>query len=84
MPRGNLEMIYPRSLVISNLKRLLDNTEYGEAVVEMRRHRVDMNLIYDHNPEVSLCCRGAENVFLKLLCCEQQQSNLMGEIKIFL
>lgn len=52
MPRGNLELIHPRSLVVSYLKFLLNNFHYGKALLEMRRHRINTNLIYDHNPKV--------------------------------
>uniref|UniRef100_A0A1I7YEZ4 Elongator complex protein 1 n=1 Tax=Steinernema glaseri TaxID=37863 RepID=A0A1I7YEZ4_9BILA len=51
MPRGNLELIHHRSLLIHRLKKLLDDHDYGTATSDMRRQRVDMNLLYDHNPE---------------------------------
>ncbi|TKR96983.1 hypothetical protein L596_010918 [Steinernema carpocapsae] len=54
MPRGNLELIHHRCLLIHKLKKLLDTHDYREATVEMRRQRVDMNLLYDHDPEVFL------------------------------
>lgn len=50
MPRGNLESIYPRPLLIHTLKGLLDKRQYHKVIELMRRHRVDMNLIHDHNP----------------------------------
>lgn len=52
MPRGNLETIYPRALVLSRLRKDLDQLEFGEALRCMRQHRINMNLIYDHNPKV--------------------------------
>lgn len=52
MKRGNLELIHPRDIVIENLKNLLDVKLWRKAFLEMRRHRVDLNLIYDHNPKV--------------------------------
>ena len=27
---------------------------YGEAFTVMRRHRINLNLIHDHNPKVSI------------------------------
>lgn len=54
MPRGNLETISPRALVLSHLRKLLDNKEFGEAFVMMRKHRINMNLLYDHNPQLFL------------------------------
>ncbi|KAH7699393.1 elongator complex protein 1, partial [Aphelenchoides avenae] len=54
MPRGNLEVIQPRVLLVQQLKRLLDGLQFADALKQMRRHRVDMNLLYDHNPEAFL------------------------------
>ena len=51
MPRGNLEGITPKALVLSRVRSLLNNFEYGKAVVATRKYRIDMNIIYDHNPE---------------------------------
>jgi elongator complex protein 1 len=52
MPRGNLEAIHPRTLVISKLKSDIDNLKYLNAVERMRKHRVNMNILFDHNPKV--------------------------------
>ncbi|CAI8000184.1 Elongator complex protein 1 [Geodia barretti] len=52
MPRGNLETIYPRPLVLSKVRRHLDNRCYGDAFLAMRTNRINLNLIYDHNPQV--------------------------------
>ncbi|RNA26145.1 elongator complex 1 [Brachionus plicatilis] len=49
MPRGNLELIHPRTLVVSKLKSFIDNMEYLNAVEIMRKHRVNMNILCDHN-----------------------------------
>ncbi|XP_065059792.1 putative elongator complex protein 1 [Rhopilema esculentum] len=54
MPRGNLETIHPRALVISFLKKQLDKLLYREALLLMKRHRINLNLIYDHNPKLFL------------------------------
>ncbi|VDN26204.1 unnamed protein product [Gongylonema pulchrum] len=51
MPRGNLETIYLRQLQLRKLKELLDTCCFREAAVMMKKHRIDMNLFYDHNPE---------------------------------
>ncbi|KAA3673921.1 elongator complex protein 1, partial [Paragonimus westermani] len=48
--RGNLEQVHPRALVLSHLANLLDNLKYAEALVFMRRHRVNFNLLHDHSP----------------------------------
>ena len=52
MPRGNLETVYPRAFVIGQVKRLLDGLKYREAFLACRRHRIDLNLLHDHNPEL--------------------------------
>ncbi|KAF2071926.1 hypothetical protein CYY_006763 [Polysphondylium violaceum] len=50
MPRGNLEAISPRSLTLSTIREMLNNHQYIKAFMLMRRNRIDLNLIYDHNP----------------------------------
>lgn len=51
MPRGNLETIHPRTLLISKLKHNIDNMSYLTVVKSMRKHRINMNILFDHNPE---------------------------------
>ena len=51
MPRGNLEIIYPRALMLAYCRQLLTQHKYGEAFSQMIRHRIDLNLLYDHNPD---------------------------------
>lgn len=48
MPRGNLEQVSPRELLLERIKILIERREYRNALVEMRRHRIDMNLVHDH------------------------------------
>eukprot|EP01102_Stenamoeba_stenopodia_P022460 TRINITY_DN9362_c0_g3_i2.p1 TRINITY_DN9362_c0_g3~~TRINITY_DN9362_c0_g3_i2.p1 ORF type:complete len:886 (+),score=260.87 TRINITY_DN9362_c0_g3_i2:86-2743(+) len=50
MPRGNLETIAARPLSLSHLRRLLDSKQYRECFFFMRKHRIDLNFIHDHNP----------------------------------
>lgn len=45
MPRGNLEQFSPRELLLERLNVLIEQREYRDALIEMRRHRIDMNLI---------------------------------------
>uniref|UniRef100_A0A8L8KT92 Reverse transcriptase domain-containing protein n=1 Tax=Heligmosomoides polygyrus TaxID=6339 RepID=A0A8L8KT92_HELPZ len=52
MPRGNLETIHPRPFVTRVIKELIDSEKYIEALKEMKKHRIDMNLLVDHKPEV--------------------------------
>ncbi len=54
MPRGNLEAIHPRILVITQLKQLIDKLEYRPALELMRKHRINMNILYDHSPKLFL------------------------------
>ncbi|KOX68903.1 Elongator complex protein 1 [Melipona quadrifasciata] len=51
MPRGNLECIQPRTLSLHIIGYHLDNCDYLSAFDLMRRQRINLNLIYDHNPE---------------------------------
>lgn len=50
MPRGNLETIYPRALVLAAIRRSIEADQYGEAFLACRNQRVDMNILHDHDP----------------------------------
>eukprot|EP00741_Cyanophora_paradoxa_P020180 tig00000219_g19479.t2 len=50
-PRGNLETVYPRALVLDSARTHLNRGEYGAAFRELRSHRVDLALLYEHSPE---------------------------------
>ena len=50
MPRGNMEGIYPRALVLPFVMSQIDRANYGEAFSMMRRQKVDFNLIVDLDP----------------------------------
>ncbi|KAL0482373.1 elongator complex protein 1 [Acrasis kona] len=51
MPRGNLEGIYPKALLLDHLRDLLNQHLYGTALSLMRKHVVDANLLHDHDPQ---------------------------------
>lgn len=51
MPRGNLETIYPRAMVLAGIRQLINEKDYGKAFAHCRTQRVDMNILYDHNPD---------------------------------
>ncbi|OUM66737.1 hypothetical protein PIROE2DRAFT_40576, partial [Piromyces sp. E2] len=51
MPRGNLETVCPRALVLMKVRNLLDKYNYKDALVMCRKHRIDMNILCDHNLE---------------------------------
>uniref|UniRef100_A0A3Q2ZMF9 Elongator complex protein 1 n=1 Tax=Kryptolebias marmoratus TaxID=37003 RepID=A0A3Q2ZMF9_KRYMA len=53
MPRGNLETVHHRALVLAQLRKWLD-LRFREAFECMRKLRINLNLIYDHNPKVFL------------------------------
>jgi len=61
MPRGNLETIYPRAMVLAGIRKLVEQKDYGSAFATCRTQRVDMNILFDHRPEQFL-----ENVGLFL------------------
>lgn len=51
MPRGNLETIYPRALVLDGIRRCIKNSDYKEAFLTCRQHRVDLNILHDFMPD---------------------------------
>ncbi|KAL8930229.1 MAG: hypothetical protein Q9208_000846 [Pyrenodesmia sp. 3 TL-2023] len=51
MPRGNLETIYPRALVLAGIRQSINERNYKEAFMACRTQRVDMNILHDHQPE---------------------------------
>lgn len=54
LPRGNLETVKPRTLSLTILSSLLDSCQYTKSYDILRRERINLNLIVDHNPEVFL------------------------------
>ena len=50
LPRGNLEIISPRSLVLRFVMHQIKESEYACAFATMRRQKVDLNLIVDLDP----------------------------------
>ena len=50
MPRGNLETVHPRPLMLTAIKGLLNRQDFGTAFGLLRRHRIDLNVIIDHDP----------------------------------
>ncbi|XP_026213210.1 elongator complex protein 1 [Anabas testudineus] len=54
MPRGNLETVHHRALVLAQLRKWLDSLKFREAFECMRKLRINLNLICDHNPKVFL------------------------------
>ncbi|NXF23317.1 ELP1 protein, partial [Rhodinocichla rosea] len=54
MPRGNLETIHHRALVLAQIRKWLDRLMFREAFQCMRKLRINLSLLYDHNPKASL------------------------------
>ncbi|KAK6933212.1 Elongator complex protein 1 [Dillenia turbinata] len=46
--RGNLECVYPRKLVLASIVNALVQGRFRDALVMVRRHRIDFNVIVDH------------------------------------
>lgn len=46
--RGNLEIVYPRKLVLVSIINALANRRFKDALQMVRRHRIDFNIIVDH------------------------------------
>ncbi|KAK8077427.1 IKI3 family protein [Apiospora saccharicola] len=51
MPRGNLETIFPRAMVLAGIRQLIEDMNYARAFSYCRTQRVDMNVLYDHRPQ---------------------------------
>jgi elongator complex protein 1 len=49
MPRGNMEGIFPRALVLRFAMLKITNGEYKESFLMMRRQKVDLNILLDLN-----------------------------------
>ncbi|XP_006887046.1 PREDICTED: elongator complex protein 1 [Elephantulus edwardii] len=54
MPRGNLEVVHHRALVLAQIRKWLDGLMFKEAFECMRKLRINLNLLHDHNPKVFL------------------------------
>ncbi|GAA6015095.1 hypothetical protein JCM10207_008729 [Rhodosporidiobolus poonsookiae] len=50
MPRGNLETVCPRPLVLRVVRAFLESHRYRAAFLLCRRHRIDLNILHDHSP----------------------------------
>ena len=51
MPRGHLEGIQPRIILLKEVLSLIKSTSYGKAFRLLRQHKLDINLIYDVDPQ---------------------------------
>ncbi|KAI9478143.1 MAG: IKI3 family-domain-containing protein [Benjaminiella poitrasii] len=51
MPRGNLETISPRAFVLATIREDLKQLKFHSAFIACRRNRIDLNILYDDQPE---------------------------------
>ena len=49
MPRGNLEVVYPRILSLLSINNSLNRYKYKIAFITARTNRIDFNILVDHN-----------------------------------
>lgn len=90
MPRGNLETIYPRAMVLAGIRSLVEQKDYASAFATCRTQRVDMNILFDHRPEqflenVALFLEQVKepaniDLFLSTLKCAPAHSGYQGVI----
>src|SRR5205809_693563 len=50
-PRGNLETIYPRAMVLAGIRQHIAAMNYKSAFLSCRSQKVDMNILHDYAPE---------------------------------
>lgn len=54
VPRGNLETINPRLLMFTHIHSLIQKRDYHTAFSLLRTHKLDMNLLFDLDPQYFL------------------------------
>ncbi|KGO68497.1 Uncharacterized protein PITC_071220 [Penicillium italicum] len=50
-PRGNIETIFPRALVLAGIRTFIDQKKYRSAFMACRSQMVDLNILHDYAPE---------------------------------
>jgi elongator complex protein 1 len=53
-PRGNLETVCPRALVLASVRHNINKLGFRSAFMTCRTHRVDMNILHNHNEDLFL------------------------------
>lgn len=51
-PRGNLESICPRIMVLSGVRKFIKDKEFKKAFLACRTHRIDLDILHDYDPEL--------------------------------
>ena len=49
-PRGNLETVSPRCMVLDGIRKELDDLNFQKVFLTCREHRVDLSYLYYYNP----------------------------------
>jgi len=75
-PRGNLELVYPRSLGLAAIQVALSRQDYYQAFLSMRANRIDLNLLYDHDPMQFE--KYAEDVILQLSAASTRSASSLS------
>ncbi|KAJ3214160.1 hypothetical protein HDU67_002020 [Dinochytrium kinnereticum] len=52
MPRGNLETVHPRAMVLSVVRASIERKDFLNAFLQCRKHRIDLNILVDHLPNI--------------------------------
>ena len=86
MPRGNLEGIFPRIIMLKQTIEDIEQLRYGKAFRTLRQHKIDINMLYDVNPDffienISRFVNEVDkvdylNLFINSLVDEEQGSEL--------
>ncbi|EGW35680.1 uncharacterized protein SPAPADRAFT_147183 [Spathaspora passalidarum NRRL Y-27907] len=51
-PRGNLETICPRIMVLSAIRKFIAHKQFKQAFLVCRTHRIDLDILHDYDPEL--------------------------------
>lgn len=51
-PRGNLETICPRIMVLTGVRKFIKEKNFHEAFIACRTHRIDLDLLHDYDQEL--------------------------------
>ncbi|TDL16914.1 IkappaB kinase complex, IKAP component [Rickenella mellea] len=74
MPRGNLETINPRPLVLDVVRKDLDEGNFRKAFLACRKHRVEFNIMVEHD----------QNTFINRIPLFVQQVDDVDHLNLFL
>jgi elongator complex protein 1 len=78
MPRGNLETVHPRALVLADVRAQLAAGAFASAFVACRRHRVNLNVLCDHDPR-QFAARAAD--FVRALAAPAHLNLFLADLR---